>query len=214
MQRFLTFTTPGVLQGQLDQFLHKEISQWARSAALDQDPGSEPDVLHRHLELRSRSVLARPPEALVERIDRYFQREISAYQQQWDEVPSLWNRVVDLEDPQLCLAEIWLNRQMPGDFLPLHNHMGIFSWVIWVDLPYDLAQSQGSKQGCFEFVYTDSLGRLRSYTIAADRRYEAGTLLFPSTMYHQVYPTNSHNQLRIALSGNYRLRERASSTNI
>ena len=35
------------------------------------------------------------------------------------------------------LREWWVNFQKAGDFQPLHNHGGIFSFVIWMKIPFD-----------------------------------------------------------------------------
>ena len=42
----------------------------------------------------------------------------------------------------LDLRELWVNYQKKYDFNPLHIHSGIFSFVIWVQIPYDLKKEQ------------------------------------------------------------------------
>ena len=41
------------------------------------------------------------------------------------------------EDAPYCLEPFWVNFQKENEFNPLHDHGGIWSFVIWVKLPTD-----------------------------------------------------------------------------
>ena len=78
------------------------------------------------------------------------------------------------------LDNTWVNFQQKHEFNPLHDHSGIFSFVIWLKVPYgeeerevfsDL-KAQNTRNGCFEFVHADSFGLPRIKSVFADRSYE------------------------------------------
>jgi hypothetical protein len=64
------------------------------------------------------------------------------------------------------LKTLWINFAKKYDFNPIHSHSGLFSFVIWVEIPYDLKEelSRYSPNGCettlFGFSYINSLGKL------------------------------------------------------
>mgnify|MGYP002624533119 FL=1 len=108
-----------------------------------------------------------------------------------------------------------INFQRPGEFIPVHRHSGVFSFVIWVQVPYSLTEDTGSEQfsasknvkGNFEFIYNDILGNLRTCRIPADKDWEGKLMIFPAELHHQVYPFYS-NDFRITVSVNIRARKR------
>ena len=109
------------------------------------------------------------------------------------------------------LSRWWVNYQKQNEFNPLHNHSGIYSFVIWMKIPFhwqeqnqkDIARkSNHSSIASFEFVYSNMLGEdcMFSYKLASE---DEGTLLFfPSKLYHQVYPFYDCDEDRISVSGN------------
>ena len=48
----------------------------------------------------------------------------------------------DIETSDFKLQRLWVNYQKKYDFNPLHIHSGIFSFVIWVQIQYDLKKEQ------------------------------------------------------------------------
>jgi hypothetical protein len=112
-------------------------------------------------------------------------------------------------DFQLFIERCWINYQRPGEFIPIHQHSGIFSFVVWVSLPehtvsknseFDLRKGY---QGEFEFAYTDMLGQIKTVRMAGDKSWEGKICVFPAGLHHQVYP-HYQNELRITVSGNIR----------
>ena len=109
------------------------------------------------------------------------------------------------------LSRWWVNYQKQNEFNPLHNHSGIYSFVIWMKIPFhwqeqnqkDIARkSNHSTISSFEFVYSNMLGEdcMFSYKLSSE---DEGTLLFfPSKLYHQVYPFYDCDEDRISVSGN------------
>lgn len=115
----------------------------------------------------------------------------------------------------LYLDTMWVNFQKKYEFNPSHNHEGIVSFVIWLDIPYRQEEehisspgkySNVNSAGYFEFQYTDSLGQINNYKIKSDKSMQNTILLFPSKMMHCVYPFFSSDDYRITVSGNFKLR--------
>ena len=113
--------------------------------------------------------------------------------------------------PKLKLKSAWVNFQQKGEFNPLHNHTGLYSFVLWYKIPYysNIEESAGpgrkSKNqisGKFQFHYTDILGNITGSAMPIDNKWEGQILLFPSLLNHSVYPFYSSNDYRISIAGN------------
>jgi len=115
------------------------------------------------------------------------------------------------ENPPLCLDKFWVNFQKQHEFNPLHNHGGVFSFVVWVKIPTDWreqhalpisANSGAPKASDFDFQYTTILGNFGSYHYSLDKTSEGGMLFFPAKLMHTVYPFYNCDKERISISGN------------
>lgn len=114
----------------------------------------------------------------------------------------------------LEFERIWINIQRKGEFIPLHQHSGIYSFVLWFEIPYTIENeiSNGpnrilikDRSGKFEFVYVDALGKLSNCMLDVDKSWEGTIAVFPAELHHQVYPFYTSDGLRITVSGNLRL---------
>lgn len=112
---------------------------------------------------------------------------------------------------KLTLGALWINLQVAGEFNPIHKHPGVYSFVIWIELPFTHANekihgpgfsSNSNKAGSFEFVYTNVYGQMMSHSIPADQTYEGTIILFPAKLNHVVYPFFTSDSYRISISGN------------
>ena len=101
----------------------------------------------------------------------------------------------------LRLSTLWANFQKKGEFNPTHTHNGIYSFVIWLQIPFfqEIEKQIGpgrrspmNKAGSFEFVYTNILGDIIGEVI----------VLFPARLNHTVYPFFSSDEYRISVAGN------------
>jgi hypothetical protein len=115
----------------------------------------------------------------------------------------------------LVLDNCWVNFQKKSEFNPIHNHSGIFSFVIWLKIPYseekEMMQSPGKKSiknlsGKFSFHYTDILGGVASFDVNDDIFQENTMILFPSKLSHSVFPFYSSDEYRISISGNLKFK--------
>jgi hypothetical protein len=114
----------------------------------------------------------------------------------------------------LILDSLWVNFQKKHEFNPYHLHSGLFSFVIWIQNPYDIKdemarpaskESNNNCPGHFEFMLTNSLGRLQPHKIPADKNFENSGVLFPSSLAHCVYPFFTSDDYRISVSGNIKV---------
>ena len=115
------------------------------------------------------------------------------------------------EDAPYCLDSLWVNFQKENEFNPLHDHGGIYSFVIWVKIPTDWkeqhalpisANSNAPKASDFEFHYTTMLGTLTNHKYLLDKESEGNMLFFPAKLMHTVYPFYNCDKERISISGN------------
>ena len=111
------------------------------------------------------------------------------------------------------LKEFWVNYQYKHEFNPLHDHSGVYSFVIWLKIPYTYEQQSNldfqkglkkrdKKAGTFEFQYYDMLGRATNRSYFLGKEYEGRMLFFPSRLGHCVYPFYNSDEERVSISGN------------
>lgn len=105
----------------------------------------------------------------------------------------------------LTVSPCWINIQRKHQFIPNHTHDGIYSFTIWMKIPYEYEQEVNggeSLTSCFEFTYASTTGALRNHAYKLGKKYEATMLMFPSKMQHCVYPFYTSDDVRISISGN------------
>ena len=118
-----------------------------------------------------------------------------------------------LPKTQLILNKLWVNYQYKTEFNPFHEHSGVYSFAIWLKIPYDsdsqkkLPQFNGMtkaniKAGCFHFEYTDTLGVIKNYSYNLSPEYEGLMVFFPAGLRHCVYPFYETEEPRISIAGN------------
>jgi len=121
------------------------------------------------------------------------------------------NLAIDLK--KLKLERPWVNFQRKHEYNPMHNHKGVVSFVIWIQIPYQINDEIAyfnkidydykKVNGMFTFYHTDSLGKINSCNLPVDRSFENKLLMFPSSMSHSVHPFYSSDDYRISISGNF-----------
>ncbi len=117
----------------------------------------------------------------------------------------------------LNLDDLWVNFQKKHEYNPIHDHGGIFSFVIWHDIPYKY-ENEYSLPNCkrlddplnncyngdFAFVYGIN-GTARNYKMTVDEKSNGTICLFPSDLGHMVYPFYTSDEYRITIAGNVHL---------
>ena len=113
-------------------------------------------------------------------------------------------------DAPLKFGHVWANFMTKGEFNPVHDHSGIWSFVIWLKIPYDvdeeLAQSPGinSNNNCassFQFIFNDIYGSAAE-TLHIMKRHEGLMVFFPSSLRHTVNPFFTSDEERVSIAGN------------
>ena len=115
------------------------------------------------------------------------------------------------KSPPLQLHSLWVNFQKKYEFNPVHNHAGLFSFIIFVQVPYDfereLKEGPGSLSNtnlasCLQFNITNIIGKHHHETVPVDKSYEGGIYFFTAETMHSVYPFFTSDDYRITVSGN------------
>lgn len=109
-------------------------------------------------------------------------------------------------------GDVWVNFQEKYEYNPIHSHSGVFSYVIWYQIPFykedEIKYGAGkgknvnnSNNGDFSFVYYNGKC-LVNHNLGIDKKMEGYMAVFPSSLCHAVYPFYTSDDYRITLSGN------------
>ena len=117
----------------------------------------------------------------------------------------------DQNYPCWKIKDMWINFQKKHEHLRLHEHSGNLSFVMWVQIPYDLQKElklsnckhlHDSSNSLFNFVHTNIFGQIVDKPILVDKSYEGTIIIFNSNLRHIVYPFYTSDDYRISISGN------------
>ena len=112
------------------------------------------------------------------------------------------------------LNSFWVNYQKQGEFNPLHDHGGVYCFVIWMKIPtrhFDQNKNPISLKSnthlisAFEFRYSNILGQISGHTYEMNPEMEGTILFFPAKLMHCVHPFYNCDEDRISISGNITL---------
>jgi len=112
----------------------------------------------------------------------------------------------------IIVDELWINFQKKHEFNPLHIHSGIFSFIIFMKIPYNLIDEDrffpnmkdDPKTSRLCFIVCKPDGGIRDITCNVDESYLHKMLIFPANYGHLVYPFFTSDEERITISGNIR----------
>jgi len=109
------------------------------------------------------------------------------------------------------LKEMWVNYQKQTEFNPVHSHTGVYSFVVWMQIPTNYndqkenpiaKKSNGDVVSNFQINYVDILGKMQQHAYQMTKKFEGRMLFFPSELHHCVYPFYNCDKDRISISGN------------
>ena len=112
------------------------------------------------------------------------------------------------------LSSFWVNYQKQNEFNPIHDHTGVYSFVIWMKIPtkhFEQNRNPISLKAnthlisAFQFNFTDIMGQTSQYVYEMNPEMEGTILFFPSKLQHGVYPFYNCDEDRISISGNIML---------
>ena len=148
------------------------------------------------------------------KLETYLRGLAGIYEKKFNYMSCMGNQTMSLDQGMsfdLRLRNCWVNFMKKYEFNPIHNHSGLYSFVIFVKIPFDLdkefdsPRTQNEKQrfpGCFSFYCGNGLGEFVPHVIEADYHWEQVIILFPSITQHCVYPFYTSDDYRITVSGN------------
>ena len=108
----------------------------------------------------------------------------------------------------------WVNYQKQNEFNPLHDHSGVYSFIVWMKIPTNhdeqnrnplASRSNIEKISVVDFLYSNILGQPQVLEYRMNPDMEGTMLFFPSLLRHQVYPFYNCDEDRISISGNIML---------
>jgi len=132
------------------------------------------------------------------------------YENRWNYASQVDNGVFT-STPTLSLQNLWVNFQKKHEFNPTHTHTGIYSFVIWMRIPYQLQDEENNfpavkgtaqKTSRFTFHYNNILGMNSAFSLPVDQSWEGTMLFFPAALTHSVYPFYTSDEYRISVAGN------------
>jgi len=109
------------------------------------------------------------------------------------------------------LKSLWINLQKKYEFNPMHKHIGVFSFIIFLQIPYNLDEedkvfpkSSGPEPATsrLSFIVSDFSGAPRDINVNVDKSFEGKMLMFPAGLNHMVYPFYTSDDYRMTVSGN------------
>ena len=202
MQR--NFPNVGVVEGQLPEDVIKNI--WtvvneAREKPEDMKPELAGNISS-SIRLNSQSPLME--EFVKEIIPSFMKSHIEAYGPPY--------RTTIKEGEGFNLESLWVNFQKQNEFNPPHDHAGVYSFVIWMQIPTSYAEQKkldicansnaDNHISNFAFSYTNTMGRVSTFAYNMEKEAEGYMVMFPSSMLHQVFPFYNNDGERISISGN------------
>lgn len=208
----------GIILEDLNPFLTQRIKKLCREIKDQFTDNASHDMLrqfHRRLEAYDYDFMI--PEDIKKDIEATARKLIDQHEDRYQYFNRIFNFATNVPNGNIKfeLERMWINVQRKGEFLPVHNHSGIYSFVIWADVPFSLNDETDvcpnpttikNRSGYFQFLYTDALGKITTLDLPVDKKWEGRMCLFPSDLHHQVYPFYSSDDVRISIAGNFRVK--------
>tara|TARA_B100000683_G_C12465164_1_gene545690 strand:+ start:108 stop:779 length:672 start_codon:yes stop_codon:yes gene_type:complete len=116
---------------------------------------------------------------------------------------------------ELAFSRFWCRASLDGDYQSIHDHQGIFTFVVWLTVPFEGKEERQVQAGFrpeasdFVLVYPDTCGQLQKRNFVLGKGAEGKMLFFPSDINHIVYPHYTTTEYRIALAGDVALNSMA-----
>ena len=135
---------------------------------------------------------------------------IFSVKEQYDKTfPNLGNIGILTEACDYVMTTPWFNFQKKGEFLPQHTHDGVYSYNIWLKIPYNIEDEysknpkhSGNTISSFQFTYLSVDGKFKFHNIQLTKEDEGTIVMFPAKLPHLVYPFYSTDKTRVSVAGN------------
>ena len=135
---------------------------------------------------------------------------IFSVKEQYDKTfPNLGNIGILTEACDYVMTTPWFNFQKKGEFLPQHTHDGVYSYNIWLKIPYNIEDEysknpkhSGNTISSFQFTYLSVDGKFKFHNIQLTKEDEGTIVMFTAKLPHLVYPFYSTDKTRVSIAGN------------
>jgi len=203
------FPNIGVVEAKLPEDVTKDI--WKAIKKARKNPDNMKDELAGNISSSIRLDADSPQlaEFLNTILPEFIKSHIESYGAPW--------RAVMKEGEGFNLESLWVNFQKKHEFNPPHDHSGVFSFVIWMQIPTSYAEQKklpvcaesnaDNHISNFAFSYTNTMGKVSTFAYNMEKEAEGYMVMFPSQMLHQVFPFFESDGERISISGNVDIRE-------
>jgi len=203
-----SFPNIGVVEAKLPEDVTKDI--WKAIKKARKNPDNMKDELAGNISSSIRLDADSPQlaEFLNTILPEFINSHIESYGAPW--------RAVMKEGEGFNLESLWVNFQKKHEFNPPHDHSGVFSFVIWMQIPTSYAEQRklpicaesnaDNHISNFAFSYTNTMGRVSTFAYNMEKEAEGYMVMFPSQMLHQVFPFYESDGERISISGNVDIR--------
>ena len=155
-------------------------------------------------------------QAIVQKVFEFFEILQSNYGEGW---PNISNMMMGQSGGMgaLRLQQLWINFQQAGDYNPLHDHTGLFSFVIFGDIDEDIFTegvpvTNANSAGQIVFHYGEKISQLQMNSFGL-KPYKGLMLVFPAALEHMVGSYWKDFE-RISISGNYVLEQNVQKQNV
>ena len=104
-------------------------------------------------------------------------------------------------------SRFWCRVSKDGDYQSIHDHQGIFTFVVWLKIPFegrdehDVQPGFRPEAGDFVLCYPDTCGQYQKRNWVLGKGAEGKMLFFPSDLNHIVYPHYTTTEYRVAFAG-------------
>jgi len=204
-----SFPNIGVVEGQLPEDVVKDIWKVIKKARKKPEDMKGELAGNISSSIRLDSETPQLAEFLNTILPEFINSHIESYGAPW--------RAVMKEGEGFNLESLWVNFQKKHEFNPPHDHSGVFSFVIWMQIPTSYAEQKklpvcaesnaDNHISNFAFSYTNTMGKVSTFAYNMEKEAEGYMVMFPSQMLHQVFPFFESDGERISISGNVDIRE-------
>ena len=115
---------------------------------------------------------------------------------------------------EIRVQNMWWNYQKRYEYQAPHTHSGDMSFVIWLNMPYDIENER--KEGLsskslrfmdckFAFMFPNNYRQSFPIEFELDKSDEGCGVIFPSSMTHFVTPFSTCDGERVSISGNFNI---------
>lgn len=153
---------------------------------------------------------------LSDKTTAYIDKLIQPFVLEYENHYNILKGIDVLSDPlPMAIEPVWVNFMKKHEYNPIHKHSGVFSFVIWLEIPFSWEDEKNSiysknsrypLPGCFQLIYTNALGQISDHYIPVDKTFRNKIIIFPAKLNHVVYPFSTSDDFRISIAGNYCLK--------